>query len=99
MLSGQSAMPRSISGFTTDPSRMPTSTKHTRATAAGTSMGRPLTPAIATASIEPDSRPAGSPMSVNATPPIKAMASVSARRARDRRGGDNGSHMSRQDAT
>ena len=99
MLSGQSAMPRSISGFTTDPSRMPTSTKDTRATGGGTSMGRPLTPATATASIEPDTRPAGNPTSVNATPPIRATVSVSARRARDRREGDNGTTCRDHDAT
>ena len=41
MLSGQVATPRSVSGVTTAPSRMPISTKQTRASHSGTFIGRP----------------------------------------------------------
>ncbi len=52
-------MPVSVSGVTTAPSEMPTITKHGRASRSGTFIGRPASAATATASIEPETRPAG----------------------------------------
>ena len=78
MLSGQAAMPRSVAGVTTAPSRMPISTKHTRASGSGTCVGRPSSAATAVTSIEPETSPAGTPIKVNATPPAAAVNSVSA---------------------
>ncbi len=78
MLSGQVAMPRSVAGVTTAPNRMPISTKHTRASDSGTFVGRPISAAAAVTSIEPDTRPAGTPIKVNVTPPAAAISRVSA---------------------
>ena len=61
-LSGQAAIPLSVSGVTTAPSRIPTRTKHTRAIGTGIFMGRPASAAIATASIEPETSPPGKPI-------------------------------------
>ncbi len=78
MLAGQVAIPSSVSGVTTAPSNMPTSTKHNRASTCGTFIGRPMSATTATASIEPETRPAGNPISVKMTPPAVAISSVSA---------------------
>src|SRR5215831_1789512 len=75
-------MPCSVSGVTTEPSEIPISTKIARVTKVGTSSGRPASEAAATARIEPDSQPAGNPVSPSAVPPLTAKASVSARRRR-----------------
>ena len=61
-LSGQAAIPFSVSGVTTAPSRIPTSTKHSRAIGTGIFMGRPASAATATASIEPETNPPGKPI-------------------------------------
>ena len=47
-------MPCSMAGVTTAPSEMPITTKIARASDAGTSIGRPASAAIATASTEPE---------------------------------------------
>jgi len=54
MLAGYFAMPSSMSGVITEPSQMPSSTKTTRASGTGTSIGRPASAAAATTRIEPD---------------------------------------------
>ena len=79
MLSGYVAIPCNVSGVTTAPSDMPISTKMARINNVGISIGRPASDAPATARIEPDSQPAGTPMSPSAAPPAAARASVSAR--------------------
>ena len=58
-LSGHVAMLRNVSGVTIAPSSMPISTKHMRATVDGTRIGRPASAAMATASTEPETSPAG----------------------------------------
>jgi hypothetical protein len=78
MLSGHVAMPRSVSGVTTAPSRIPISTKHTRASGIGIFIGRPASAATAVASMEPDTRPAGTPIHIKPSPPTAAISSVSA---------------------
>ena len=61
-LSGQVTIPLSVSGVTTAPSRIPTSTKHKRATDSGIFTAQPASAATATVSIEPETRPPGKPM-------------------------------------
>src|SRR4029453_2832970 len=78
MLSGQVATPLSVAGVTPAPSRMPTSTKHRRASGSGICMGRPASAATATVNIEPETRPPGKPTRVSPTPPNAAISSVSA---------------------
>ena len=78
MLTGQVATPLIVCGVTTAPSRMPITTKQTRASGAGTLTGRRSNAAAATASTDPQINPAGKPTRVNATPPASAMTSVSA---------------------
>ena len=77
MLSGQVAMPWSVSGVTIAPSRMPTSTKQTRWNDLGTRIGRPASAAIDTTSTEPDIRPAGIPSLAKVMPPAAAISRVS----------------------
>jgi hypothetical protein len=48
-----------------------------RASASGSRIGRPSNAAVATATTEPDTRPAGKPSKVNVSPPASAIASVS----------------------
>ena len=52
---------------------MPISTKQTRAIGDGTRIGRPASAAIATASTEPETRPAGIPSLAKAMPPAAAI--------------------------
>src|SRR5262245_9190076 len=78
MLKGQVATPLSVSGVTTAPSRMPTRTKHRRASGSGICIGRPASAANATVNIEPETRPPGKPTRVSPTPPSAAISSVSA---------------------
>ena len=54
-------MPCSVSGVTTAPSDMPISTNIARIINVGISIGRPASEAPATARIEPDNQPAGTP--------------------------------------
>jgi hypothetical protein len=61
---------------------VPIKTKIARISVAGISIGRPAIAAPATARIEPESLPAGTPTSPSALPPIAAIASVSERRRR-----------------
>ena len=86
MLSGQVATPRNVSGVTIAPSRMPIIRKQRRATGSGTFIGRPIRAAIATASTEPETSPAGMPRKTKATPPAAATSRVSAVASRSRRG-------------
>ena len=72
-------MPCSVSGVTTAPSEMPISTRRTRSSGVGISIGRPASEAAATANIEPDRKPAGIPRKPSVNPPTAATASVSAR--------------------
>ena len=72
-------MPCSVSGVTTAPSEMPISTRRTRISGVGISIGRPASAAPATARIEPDRKPAGIPSRPSVRPPAAANASVSAR--------------------
>ena len=95
MLSGQVAMPWSVSGVTMAPSRMPISTRHTRVTGAGTCIGRPASAAMETASTEPEMMPAGIPSMAKLTPPAAAIASVSAVCNRSRGEGKEGSMLPR----
>ena len=60
--------------------------KQTRASGSGTLIGRPISAAIATASTEPDTRPAGMPRSTNAMPPSAANSMVSTVASSSRRG-------------
>ena len=62
-LSGQDAIPCSVSGVTTAPKSIPISTKQTRASGNGTRTGRPASAATATASMDPDTNPPGNPRS------------------------------------
>src|SRR3954468_21973934 len=68
-LSGNAASPFSVSGLTTAPSEMPTSTEITRASGAGTVTGCPASAALATPSSEPVTSPAGKPSQVSRMPP------------------------------
>src|SRR5438067_394723 len=77
MLTGQAAIPWSVSGVTTAPSRMPTRTKHTRASGIGTRTGRPANAATATKSMDPDTSPPGKPSIWKPMPPAAAISSVS----------------------
>ena len=77
-LKGHAAIPLSVSGVTTAPSRIPTSTKQRRASDAGIFTGRPASAAIATVNIEPATSPPGKPTKEKLTPPTAAMSSVSA---------------------
>ena len=61
MLAGQVATPRSVSGVTTAPSRMPMITEQNRASTSGSLTGLPSSAAPATATTEPDTSAAGSP--------------------------------------
>jgi hypothetical protein len=72
-------MPCNVSGVTTAPSEMPISTKIARINNVGISIGRPISEAPATANIEPDSQPAGTPERPKTAPPAAAIAKVSAR--------------------
>src|SRR5262252_5447171 len=56
-----------------------------RAIPSGTRTGRPSKAAVATASTEPDTRPAGRPSQIKVTPPASATASVSEVSTRMRR--------------
>ena len=49
-----------------------------RASIGGIRIGRPSKAAVATATTEPDTRPAGRPRMTHVTPPANAIASVSA---------------------
>src|SRR5262245_43094012 len=90
-LSGQSAMPFSVSGVTTAPISMPSSTNASRASARGMTTGLPNTAATATASIEPEISPAGKPADAKTSAPSAANANVSAQRNKIFDGGaDNG---------
>jgi len=77
-LSGQVVIPVSVSGVTTAPSSMPISMKHRRASHSGILVGRPASAAHATASTDPETSPAGTPIRLKPTPPAPATASVSA---------------------
>ena len=83
-LPGQLAMPLTISGVTTAPSITPTSTNEARAIGSVTVIGRPISAAQATASIDPVTRPAGKPVAAMATPPSVAISRVSAVRRMSR---------------
>jgi hypothetical protein len=48
-----------------------------RASIGGTRIGRPSKAAVATATTEPDTKPAGRPRKTQVTPPASAIASVS----------------------
>src|SRR4051812_32972415 len=76
-LSGQVATPRIVSGVTIAPNRVPIMTKATRVTGAGTRVGRPASDAIATASTDPETSPAGIPSQAKETPPAAAISRVS----------------------
>src|SRR5690349_16640296 len=65
-----------------------------RASGSGTRIGRPSKAAVATATTEPDTNPAGKPSNVNVRPPASAIASVSAVSIRMRR---NAGFMARAD--
>ena len=71
-------MPFSVAGVTTAPSEMPISTRRMRIGSIGISIGRPASEAAATARIEPERYPAGTPSSPSVRPPAAANASVSA---------------------
>ena len=90
-LSGQVVMPARVSGVTTAPSSMPISTKQIRASHSGTRVGRRNRAAVATASTEPETRPAGTPISVKVIPPAAAIASVSTTGRMSWRVGSSGS--------
>jgi hypothetical protein len=85
MLSGQAAIPRTVSGLTTLPSAMPRMTKNTRATGRGKPNGRPSNAAIAQNIIAPASHPAGNRAAVKMAPPATPMSSVSTARSESRR--------------
>src|SRR5262245_8494825 len=87
MLSGYVAIPCSVSGVTTAPSDVPISTKIAHISSVGISIGRPAIAEPATARIEPDSQPAGTPISPSAAPPTAAVARVSDRRPKTTRRG------------
>ena len=72
-------MPCKVSGVTAAPSDMPMSMNIARINSVGMNIGRPATAAPATAKIEPDSQPAGTPARPSAAPPMAATPSVSAR--------------------
>ena len=67
-------MPCSVAGVTTAPSEMPISTRSTRISGDGISIGRPASEAAATARIEPDRKPAGMPSRPSVRPPAAAKA-------------------------
>src|SRR6185437_912516 len=72
-------MPCRVSGVTTAPSDVPIRTKIARISWVGIRSGRPANDEPATAKIEPDSQPAGTPTRPSAAPPAAAVTSVSAR--------------------
>src|SRR5262245_9568972 len=72
-------MPCKVSGVTTAPSDMPMSTNIARISSVGTDIDRPARAAPATARMEPDSQPAGTPARPSTAPPTAATPSVSAR--------------------
>src|SRR6266849_3874041 len=69
MLSGQVAMPRKVSGVTTPPIAIPSTTEQTRASGLGTRIGRPASAATAANTIDPASQPAGNFAALNRKPP------------------------------
>src|SRR5262249_24072582 len=72
-------MPCKVSGVTTAPSDMPMSTNIARISGVGTNIGRAARAAPATARMEPDNQPAGTPARPSTAPPTAATPSVSAR--------------------
>src|SRR3954468_10158161 len=80
-LSGNATRPLSVSGDTTAPSEIPTTTEMHRDSGTGICTGRPHSAAVATPSSEPVTRPAGKPSQFNAAPPTAAIDSVSAARS------------------
>src|SRR5215212_10116994 len=89
-LSGNATSPWSVSGDTTAPSEIPTTTEMTRASGTGMCTGRPHSAAVATPSSEPVTRPAGKPSQFSVMPPSVATDSVSAARRHSRFGGIGG---------
>ena len=77
-LRGQLAIPLSVAGVTTAPSRIPTSTKHKRASGNGIFTAQPPNAATATVSIEPETSPPGKPMRWKPIPPTAATSNVPA---------------------
>ena len=80
-LKGNAARPLSVSGVTTAPSEMPTTTEMTRDSGTGICTGLPNSAAVATPSSEPVTRPAGKPSQFRMSPPTAAIASVSPARS------------------
>ncbi len=70
MLSGQVIIPRKVSGVTTPPMAIPSTTEQRRASALGTWIGRPASAAAAANTIDPASHPAGNFAALNRKPPI-----------------------------
>src|SRR5258708_35219344 len=94
-LSGQVATPLSVSGVTTAPSRIPTRTKHRRASGGGTFTALPPSAATATINIEPQTSPPGKPISWKPNPPPAAKSHLPLNLINSRRGGKgNGNHLS-----
>src|SRR3954470_15815740 len=79
-LSGNATRPLSVSGVTTAPSEIPTTTEMTRDSGTGICTGRPHSAAIATPSSEPVTKPAGKPSQFSVMPPTAAIDRVSAAR-------------------
>src|SRR5882757_7768035 len=79
-LRGNAASPLRVSGDTTAPSEIPTTTEMTRDSGTGIWTGRPHHAAVAPPSNEPVTRPAGKPNQFTARPPTVAIDSVSAAR-------------------
>src|SRR5258707_1445021 len=83
-LRGNAARPLSVSGVTTAPSEIPTTTEMTRDSGTGICTGRPHSAAVATPSSEPVTRPAAKPNQLSVMPPSVAIDSVSAARRHSR---------------
>src|SRR5436190_2209351 len=89
-LSGNATSPLSVSGDTTAPSEIPTTTEMTRDSDTGICTGRPHSAAVATPSNEPVTKPAGKPSQFSVMPPSVAIDSVSAARRHSRFAGIGG---------
>src|SRR6267378_4468046 len=89
-LRGNATRPLSVSGDTTAPSEIPTTTEMTRDSGTGICTGRPHSAAVATPSNEPMTRPAGKPSQFSVMPPSVAIDSVSAARRHSRLPGIGG---------
>src|SRR6478752_2155050 len=79
MLSGQVAIPCTVSGVAMPPTVIPRAMKKARANSVGAYIGRPARAAAATATMAPAIQPAGKRARSNSQPPTKETSRVSAR--------------------